>query len=323
MKIILIGNFPTCISLYKYLADTKQLQAVCFEAPKGDIPNGGFWRRSIQKEGYNSYVIDKHNIHDGFKDWLKNEAPELVLVCGFSLKIPKELLDIPKYGFLNIHFGKLPSNKGPNPIFWTIKNGDKTTAITVHKIDKNWDSGTSILEQPVGIVIGETLGMVNSKMSYMLGQLAQKAIDLINNPEAISIERSTSKSHYNKRPDSIDTTINWEFYTADDIENLVNACNPGYGGATTYYQGSMMKIVEVSPVDDYAPILGKVPGEIVHAHPQEGLYVSCRYGKLLRLNIISSDAGTLTGAKYVHLGIQQGHRFTTTSKDIKKETIKI
>ncbi|MEW4924614.1 formyltransferase family protein [Algibacter sp. 2305UL17-15] len=323
MKTILIGSFPTCLSLFKHLTDTRQLTAVCFEASKNEAENEQFWMDSIQNEGYNSFVIDKNNIHNEFKDWLKKEAAELVLVCGFSLKIPKDILDIPKYGFLNIHFGKLPSNKGPNPIFWSIKNGHKTTAISIHKINEHWDSGPTVLEHPVSIIMGETAGMVNSKMSFMLGQLIQKAIDRINNQEVVNVQGSTIKNCYNKRPNAIDKSINWESHTVDEIENLVNACNPTYGGATTYYQGSIMKIVEVSPVADYMPLLGKISGEIIHAHPQEGLYVCCKYGKLLKLNIISSDVGTLTGTKYVHLGIQPGHRFTTTSENSNKESIKI
>lgn len=323
MKTILIGSFPTCLSLYTYLADSQQLKAVCFEASKSGATNRDFWIDSIENENYNSFVIDKNNIHTEFKDWLKKEAPELVLVCGFSLKIPKVILSIPTYGFLNIHFGKLPSNKGPNPIFWSIKNGDKTTAITIHKMDENWDSGTPVLVHSIPIIIGETAGMVNSKMSYMLGKLIQKAIDNSSNQDAISIQKSELKIKYNKRPNTLEKSINWETQTADDIENLVNACNPNYGGATTYYQGAIMKIVEVSPVADYTPLLGKVSGEIIHSHPQEGLYVCCKYGKLLKINIISSDAGLLTGAKYVHLGIQTGHKFTTTNKTVNKEIIKI
>ena len=73
----------------------------------------------------------------------------MVLVCGFGLKIPSDLLNIPKYGFLNIHFGQFPQNRGADPVFWSLKNGDIQTAITVHKIDNNWDTGAILLEHKV------------------------------------------------------------------------------------------------------------------------------------------------------------------------------
>ncbi|SEL22824.1 methionyl-tRNA formyltransferase [Aquimarina amphilecti] len=307
MKIILIGAFPICLSVYKYLSKNELLNAVCFEESAGQNTNN-LWSSLIQKEGYETYNINKQNIHIDFKKWLIKKSPDLVIVCGFSIKIPKEVLSIPTYGFLNIHFGKLPENKGPNPLFWSIKQGKKETIITIHKMDKDWDTGNILIEQPVPIIPGETVGMVNSKMSNMLGELSQKAIELVKKPSNYKPQSDHNKNYYH-RPDEKDTTISWETQTADEIEQLINACNPKYGGATTYYQGSPIKIIEVSPVDSQ-PIFGKTAGEIVHAHPQEGLYVYCKYGKILRINIISSDAGVLSGVKFVHLGVQQGHYFT-------------
>ncbi|MFD2563997.1 methionyl-tRNA formyltransferase [Aquimarina rubra] len=265
-----------------------------------------------------TYLINKQNIQAGFKTWLENKTPDLVLVCGFSIKIPKEVLTIPTYGFLNVHFGKLPENRGPDPLFWSIKQGQKQTAITIHQMDTDWDTGKILIEQPIPLIPGETLGMANSKMSYMLGELIKKALELIVEPKNLSPQSDKGIAYY-ARPTEEDTTIYWETQTADEIEQLINACNPKYGGATTYYQGSPIRIVEVSPVDSQ-PLLGKTAGEIVHAHPQEGLYVYCKYGKILRINAISSDAGILSGTKYVHLGVRQGHCFTTSLRN-KQQTV--
>ncbi|WP_027393367.1 methionyl-tRNA formyltransferase [Aquimarina latercula] len=319
MKTILIGAFPICLSIYKYLSENEMLSAICFEELVGQNSNN-FWSNSIQNEGYETYRINKQNIHTDFREWLKNKNPDLVLVCGFSIKVPEDILAIPTYGFLNVHFGKLPENKGPDPLFWSIKQGKKQTAITIHQMNKDWDTGKILLEQPVPIIPGETLGMANSKMSYMLGELTKKALELIVDAKNLRLQSNEGIAYYN-RPTEKDTTISWETQTADEIENLVNACNPKYGGVTTYYQGSPIKIIEVSPVDSQ-PIFGKTAGEIVHAHPQEGLYVYCKYGKILRINIISSDAGVLSGAKYVHLGIKQGHYFQSNFEQKKELIIK-
>lgn len=321
MKIILIGSFPTSITLYQYLHQNNFLHAVCVEEGLPQQSNLDYLN-AIKQEGVETFVINNKNISTQFKDWLLDRSPDLVLVCGFSLKIPKNVIHIPKHGFLNIHFGKLPENRGPDPLFWSIKKGESNTAITIHQIDEEWDTGKILLEHPVSIISGETLGMVNSKMSYLLKNLTEQGIELVQNSNNYKLQPS-ELSFYNRRPTSLQMTINWEKQTADEIENLINACNPKYGGATTYYQGSPIKILEVSPVDSQVPLLGKTPGEIIHAHPQEGLYVCCRYGKLIKLNIINSDAGTLTGTKYVHLGIRQGHLFTTTLHQAPKTHITI
>ncbi|WP_299432677.1 formyltransferase family protein [uncultured Aquimarina sp.] len=309
MKIILIGSFPVCLSVYNYLSKDNCLDAVCFQELEIPNPKKNFWYTSIQKEGFDTFLINKQNISTDFKTWLEDKAPDLVLVCGFSIKIPKELLAVPKYGFLNIHFGKLPENRGPDPLFWSIKEGKKQTAITIHQMEEEWDTGKILIEHPISIIPGETHGMANSKMSYMLGELTHKALELIVDSKNLK-QQSDKNIKYLHKPTEKDTTIYWETQTADVIEQLVNACNPKYGGATTYYQGSPIRIIEVAPVDS-PPLLGKTAGEIIHAHPQEGLYVNCKYGKILKINTISSDAGILSGTKYVHLGVRQGHCFTT------------
>ncbi|GAA0716830.1 hypothetical protein GCM10009430_12940 [Aquimarina litoralis] len=313
MKTVLIGSFPICLTVYKFLTEKEYLNAVCFQKSLVLNPKKDFWLTSIQKEGYNTFVVDQKNIKNTFLQWLYDIEPDLVLVCGFSIKIPKEALPIPKFGFLNIHFGKLPVNRGADPVFWSIKKGQKQTTITVHQIDEDWDTGEILLEQSVALIPGETLGMVNSKMSNMLENITKLAIELITDPKNLKPQSETNIC-YQKKPTDKDITIDWENQTADEIEQLINACNPKYGGAISYYQGSIIKILEVSPVDYHIPLLGKTPGEIIHAHPQEGLFVCCKYGKVLRINMISSDAGILSGSKYVHLGVRKGHCFTTSLK---------
>ncbi|MBW1298286.1 methionyl-tRNA formyltransferase [Aquimarina litoralis] len=310
MKTVLIGSFPTCLTVYKFLAEQDYLSAVCFQKSLVPQPEKDFWFTSIQKEDHRTFLINQENIKTQFIQWLNDIKPDLILVCGLSIKIPKEALCIPKFGFLNIHFGKLPINRGPDPLFWSIKQGQKQTAITIHQMDEDWDTGNILIEHPVSLIPGETLGMMNSKMSYMLENLTKTALELIVDSKNLKPQSKTNVCYY-KKPTDKDITICWESQTADEIEQLINACNPKYGGATTYYQGSPIKLIEVSPVDTQT-LLGKTAGEIIHAHPQEGLFVYCKYGKVLRINMISSDAGILSGSKYVHLGIRTGHCFTTT-----------
>lgn len=311
MKIVLIETFPLCHSLYEYLLQKEYLKGVCSQAST----NSSFWMESAKEHRINTFIIKKENISTSFKDWLRGMSPDLVIVCGFSLKIPEALLKIPANGFLNIHFGKLPENKGPDPVFWSIKAREKESAVTIHQMDKNWDNGRTLLMHPVPLVFGETWGMVNSKMSVMLPSLIDKAITLIENNDSFKFEQVTHTSNYKKRPSANDTSINWETQTADEIESLVNACNPRYGGATTYYEGAPVQILEVSPVDSQVPILGRMPGEIIHATPHEGVFVCCKLGQMIKVNVMSTDAGILTAAKYVHLGVRSGHRFTTELKE--------
>ncbi len=310
MKIALIGSFPTCYGVYEWLSTNNHLIGVCFHK----TASNNKFKNIVIQQGYPIFDITTDNITTTFKNWLTELSPDLIIVCGFGLKIPSILLEIPTYGFLNTHFGKLPDNRGADPIFWSLKNGDKETAITFHKINSHWDRGPILFQQNVSIIFGETADMLNSKMSLLSKEALEKTIALI--PEASNYKTQSSDKLYpiNKRPEESDYTINWETQTSEQIEFLVNASNSKYGGAITFYQGAVIKLLEVSPVDMQTPLFGKIPGEIIYAHPQEGLFVCCKYGQLLRINIINTDAGILTGTKYVNLGIQQGHRFNSNIK---------
>ncbi len=254
--------------------------------------------------------------------FLMSHDIELVIVCGLSYRIPESTLKIPKYGFLNVHPGKLPQNRGADPVFWTIKNADKETAITVHQMDEQFDTGSVLYERKIPVVLGETYGILASKLILNMQGLVNEILQKMNNKASFQVQSSENMA-YNPKPSEGYLLIDWKNQTSDEIEFLVNACNPRYGGATTYYQGAEIKILEVSQVSGQQPLFGRTAGEIVHAHPLEGLYVVCKYGQLLRVKTISTDAGVLSGEKYVNLGMQVGHKFTTASKQQNIEEVKI
>ena len=308
MKTVLIGSFPTCFPLIDYLKNQLNLIGVCTEQKEIlDSKNNAI-------ELFNDIellYINKSILNNELNVWLTSKQPDLVLVCGCSLKIPSQLLTIPTFGFLNIHFGSLPENKGPNPIFWSIKNGEAKTKISIHRISNEWDSGDILMEKSFDMIAGETSGILNSKLSYGAVHMISECLALIPDKNNFKPQFENEISKYNKRPTEQERTINWKNQDAEEIENLVNACNPVYGGAITYYQSTAVRILEVSPVKTQIHYNGKNAGEIIHASPQDGLFVICRDNQILRINILSSDAGILSGNKYAGLGVIAGQRFTT------------
>ncbi len=300
---ILIGSLPSCSVLIEELRITTNLLAIFlndtsykyFDANAYDVP---------------IYTHKKKELTERLPKLLKEKEIDFVLVCGLGHKIPQTTLTLPKYGFINVHFGRLPENRGANPVFWTLKKGTKETAISVHKMDDNWDTGMLLLQKKVPVILGETYGMLMSKLTLQCQGIVKNVLERIKDTSKYT-EQPSETAKYNPKPKGHRLFIDWENQTADEIEFLVNACNPSYAGAGTYYQGGEIRFIEVVRVSSQAPLLGRVSGEIIHAHPQEGLFVVCKFGQLLKLNVLSSDAGVLSGMKYVNLGMCVGQRFTT------------
>lgn len=248
--------------------------------------------------------LSEEKITSGLKNLILETEANLVISCTFPYQIPEELLTLPSQGFINIHFSRLPQYRGPTPVFWQIKNGEKLTGITIHRMDRGWDTGKIIKVLEVPIYPGETTGICTARLSQLsvsllndvLGQGLETTFQL---PELIST--------YQKRPTIYDMRIDWEGHTATEIEQLVNACNPIGGGALATFRNQPVQLLEVSPVDASGKP-GITSGTVIHADGN-GLFVQCSDNKVLRINIIKLNEGTLTGFKFAALGVKAGDIF--------------
>ncbi|MFL5311282.1 MAG: methionyl-tRNA formyltransferase, partial [Myxococcales bacterium] len=79
-------------------------------------------------------------------DTLVGYRPDLMVVFGFNWRLPREVLDLPRFGVLNVHQSALPRYRGPAPVLWAIRNGDPTIGVTVHRMDEGFDTGP-VMEQ--------------------------------------------------------------------------------------------------------------------------------------------------------------------------------
>nr|WP_255496185.1 formyltransferase family protein [Mucilaginibacter sp. FT3.2] len=249
----------------------------------------------------------------GFKNWLIESQPEVVLVFGCAYKLPAELLNIPKFGFYNIHFSLLPAYRGKSPVFWQIKNGENAGGITIHQMTEDYDNGPMLVQQEIPIEPNDTFGLYSGRLAMASTQLIAKGIEkLINTGNELLYPQNESKASYFPGPAIDDLKINWETQSAREIENLVNATNPDYGGAVTLFRGQPFRILEVNQVQVNNPTEA-IAGSIVHADINYGIIVACKNMQYLRINIIQSSEGIFSGFKLAALGIAAGERFESAA----------
>lgn len=236
--------------------------------------------------------------------------PELVFMCGFSYRIPQQLYSIPPLGFFNIHFSLLPAYRGPDPIFWQLKNGEQIGGITIHQIDTEFDAGITVARQQIPFIGAENWGICDGRYSRAVFNLMVPLINTLNQGgQVLALSPLAEDQSYFPRPTATDLTIDWDRYTAATIENLVNACNPSYGGALTFYKGQPVRIMEVVPIPTEANKSNVPAGSVVFADAQNGVIVKCADQQLLRLNIVKLNEGYFTGFKLFALGVKTGECF--------------
>jgi len=303
MKIILLANHVYAIPAISFLASNQMLQAVVMP----DVVH----EHNLQVENATKFNnipfkrFAKKDLRTSFKEWLTQQAPDLVIAYTFSYKIPEELFSISVYGFYNVHYSLLPAYMGPFPVFWQIKNGEKNGGISIHKMDKNFDTGPVFMQQEIAILPGETQGLYSAKLSVFSINLIAELINKINIEQPLTL---TSTQSYYSKPEPKDFTIYWDKNAADEIENLTNACNAEIGGAITTFRGQMIRILEVAK----ASVNGastSVPGTIVYSDTTNGIYVACKNAEYLKINILQTAEGIFSGNKFSSMGIQAGEFF--------------
>ena len=246
------------------------------------------------------------------KDWIDGIKATVVFVFGFPWKIPATVLEMPLKGFFNFHFGELPSYQGADPIFWQLRNMEEQSGLAVHLMTTAIDQGPVVWQEKHRTVPGETYGMHCQRMGFIAANMVIPFVDQLMSGKLIEEGQQNVTPQFAKKPGATDLSIDWEKQTAEEIEWLINATNPKYGGASTLLGGREIRLLEVAPVDLNNTGEGThLPGTIVYADAVYGLIVACNDKKYLRVNVAQLPEGYLSGSKLFNMGIKPGEKFIT------------
>ena len=133
------------------------------------------------EKGIKVYQPPKIRNNVEFIDTLKSLEPDVLCVVAYGKILPQEVLDIPKYGAINVHGSLLPKYRGAAPIQWAVLNGEKETGITTMFMDAGMDTGDMILKEKVSIGEEETTGELWERLSKLGAQLLVQTLEKIQN----------------------------------------------------------------------------------------------------------------------------------------------
>lgn len=231
-----------------------------------------------------------------FLEEVKKLNPDLICVVAYGKILPQELLDIPKYGCVNVHGSLLPEYRGAAPIQWAVLNGDKKTGVTTMFMNAGMDTGDMILKEEVEIGEDETTGELWDRLKMIGANLLIKTVKEIENGTATRTkqpEEGTMAPMLSKEMAKID----WENKTANDIKNLVRGLNP-IMGAYTFLDGKKIKFWKVQTLtenellekfqelEEYKYHLNKMQaGTVLFSDDKKGLFIKANDGILQVLEI--------------------------------------
>lgn len=239
------------------------------------------------------YQPEKIKKNREFIEEIKQLKPDLICVVAYGTILPKEILEIPPYGCINVHASLLPKYRGAAPIQWAVLNGDKTTGVTTMYMDKGMDTGDIILTEETEIGEDETTGELWDRLAKMGGKLLVKTIEQIEQgvaPRKKQGENFTIAPMLSKEM----AEINWETKTAEEIKNLVRGLNP-IMGAYTFLNGKKIKfwkvdIAKEGEITIETEIASKKNGMVIFSDQKQGLFIKTKQGILKVIEIQGENA---------------------------------
>lgn len=235
---------------------------------------------------------EKVRKNEEFIEQIKNLNPDVICVVAYGKILPKEILDIPRLGCINVHGSLLPKYRGAAPIQWAVLNGDKTTGVTTMYMDVGMDTGDMILKQEIEIGENETTGELWDRLSKIGGELLVETLKQI---EYGTAPREKQGDDFSVAPmlSKDMAKIDWENKTAQEIKNLVRGLNP-IMGAYTFLNGSKIKFWKVDVANsidfDVDKIKSLKNGSVLISDQKQGLFIKTKQGILSVLEIQGENA---------------------------------
>ncbi len=267
MKIVFMGTPEFAVPTLEALIEKHDVAAVVTQPdkPKGRGKKMIFSAVKEKAVENNIKVYQPTKVRDGeFVEILKEYEPDVIVVVAFGQILSEDILNIPKYGCINVHGSILPKYRGAAPIQWSIINGEEFGGVTTMYMAKGLDSGDMILKAEEKIKDDDTYGTLYDRLSYIGADLLIKTLDLIERGEIVRVPQNDDDATLAPMITRDMEHIDWD-NTSENVVNLIKGLNPQPVSYTMYndeklkiwfaevekteYSGEIGEIVDVRKKD--------------------------------------------------------------------------
>ena len=244
MKTIFMGTPEFAIPSLKVVSQNTDLKLIFTKEDKRNARGNKIIYSPVKQFGLDNdiEVIQPKRMKDEeVIDKIKEINPDLIVVVAYGKILPKEIIDIPKYGIINVHSSLLPKYRGASPIHSAILNGDKESGVSIMYIEEGLDSGDVILKETCEITEDDTLGTLHDRLKELGAIGLEKALKLIEAGEVKAEKQDDSKVTFVKPITKEQAKIDWN-NTKEVIFNQIRGLNPFPGAYTHNEKNENIKI---------------------------------------------------------------------------------
>jgi methionyl-tRNA formyltransferase len=279
MKVIFMGTpdfaVPTLTKLHETGHDIK-LVVTQPDKPSG---RGKKLKKSAVKEkaeqlGLNVFQPDKIKKQENI-EFLKSCDADVIVVVAYGQLLSKEILDMPKYGCINVHASILPKLRGAAPLNWALINGDKRAGVTTMMMDVGLDTGDMLLKDEIELDMYMNVGQLHDTLMEMGAELLIETLNKIEDNSIVRVKQDDFISTYAPMLNKETQKINW-YDSAENIHNLIRGLSPW----PTAFFSLDDKTVKVYSTDFNHEDTNHEPGYVLKVQ-KDGIYVACKTGTLI------------------------------------------
>lgn len=289
MKILFMGTPDFAVPSLRALTEAGHTLVGVFTQP--DKPkNRGM---KLQAPPVKTFALEKGipvyqpaKMRDGTAlEMIRELNPELIVVAAYGRILPKDILDYPKFGCINVHSSLLPKYRGAAPIHWAILNGESESGVTIMHMAEELDAGDIVAQVSTPIDPDETVETLHDRLAELGADLLVKMVAAIHDGSAVRTPQDSAQVSIAPMLSRELSPMEWS-RTARQLHNQVRGLTP-WPAAVSEFGGTRCKVFRTTVLEGYTE---KNPGTILEAGKQ-GILVACGEGSILRIDELQADGG--------------------------------
>jgi methionyl-tRNA formyltransferase len=202
---------------------------------------------------------------ESFCDRIRAKEPDLIIVVAFGQILKRKLLDIPRWGVINVHASLLPNLRGAAPIQWTILNDESKTGLTVMQMDEGMDTGPILFQEEIPVAEDETAGHLHDRLAVMAGDLMARSLECMSGNIVTATLQDHSKATYAPKIAKELSLVDWKEEAAK-VSARIRGMDPK-PGAYTLWEGHEIKVFGSMVIDRNRE--GISPGQVLGLKEEE------------------------------------------------------
>ena len=244
-------------------------------------------------------VFQPRKIREDYKEII-DIKPDLIVTCAYGQIIPKEILDFPKYGCINIHASLLPEYRGGAPIHHAVMDGKDKTGITIMYMNEKMDEGDILYQKEIDILDTDNTSSMFNKLSILGSEMIREFIPKLINGEITPVKQDNNKATYAYNITKEDEKISFDD-SAINIYNKIRGLSE-VPGSYTFLDDKRVKIFN----SRIGKEINKIPGEIVNIY-EDGIGVSTKDFEIILTDIQIEGKTREKVSEYLH-GVQDKNK---------------